>query len=56
VTLLLSQCGIDEQDGQPKWERMLLALSHRQKEDRCGNNVINFVSNVLHPCGLLESW
>ena len=45
----LSQCGIEEQGGQPKWERMLLAVTHRQKQDRCGNNAIYFFSSVLHP-------
>jgi uncharacterized protein (TIGR02391 family) len=49
VSLLLSQCGIDEQGGQPKWQRMLLALSHRQKQDNCGNNAINFICAILHP-------
>jgi uncharacterized protein (TIGR02391 family) len=49
LTILLSQCGIEERGGQPKWERMLLALSHRQKQDRCGNNAINFLSSILHP-------
>jgi len=59
VTLLLSQCGIEEQGGQPKWERMLLALRHRQEKDRCGNNVINFLCNILHPSrysGRLEAY
>ena len=49
VGLLLGQCGLEEQGGGPKWERMLLALSHRQKQDRCGNNVVHFLSAILHP-------
>ena len=49
LSLLLSQCNIDEQGGNPKWQRMLLALSHRQKQDQCGNNAIKFISAVLHP-------
>jgi uncharacterized protein (TIGR02391 family) len=49
VSILLSQCAIDEQGGQPKWQRMLLALSHRQKQDSCGNNAINFICTILHP-------
>ncbi|GAF71474.1 unnamed protein product, partial [marine sediment metagenome] len=38
LTLLLTQCGIDERDGNPRWERMLLALLRRQQQDQCGNN------------------
>lgn len=49
LSILLTQCGIEDRGGTPKWQRMLLALSHRQQQDRCGNNVINFVSSVLHP-------
>lgn len=49
LSILLSQCGIEEQGGQPKWERMLLALTHRQKQDRCGNNTFSFLSSILHP-------
>jgi len=49
VGILLSQCAIDEQGGQPKWEPMLLALSHRQEQDRCGNNAMNFICAILHP-------
>lgn len=49
VGILLRQCRIEEVGGQPKWERMLLALSHRQSQDQCGNNVIAFLCAVLHP-------
>jgi len=49
LSLILSQCGIEERGGNPKWERMLLALTHRQKQDQCGNNAINFISSILHP-------
>jgi len=49
LTLLLAQCGIEERGGNPKWERMLLALMHRQQRDQCGNNVIAFLCAVLHP-------
>jgi uncharacterized protein (TIGR02391 family) len=38
-----------EKGGTPKWERMLLALSERQKRDRCGNNVFRFLLAILHP-------
>ena len=47
--ILLSQSGIEEQGGTPKWERMLLALSRRQERDRCGNNSLNLICSILHP-------
>jgi uncharacterized protein (TIGR02391 family) len=47
--IILSQCGIEERGGTPKWERMLLALAHRQRQDRCGNNVLNVLCTILHP-------
>ena len=46
---LLRQCGIAEQGGNPKWERVLLALAARQKIDRCGNNVGAFIQAVMDP-------
>ena len=49
LDILLTQCGIEGRGGNAKWERMLLALIHRQKQDRCGNNAFNFLSTVLHP-------
>lgn len=49
VTRLLAQCGLMQQGGSPKWERMLLALLKRQQMDGCGNNALAFVCSVLHP-------
>lgn len=46
---LLAQCGIDEQGGNPRWERMLLALTARQERDGCGNNVGAFIQTVMSP-------
>lgn len=46
---LLRQCGISEQDGNPKWERVFLALTHRQKADACGNNVGAFIQASMDP-------
>src|SRR5438132_1217851 len=46
---LLRQCGIAEQGGNPKWERVLLALVGRQKEDGCGNNVGAFIQAAMDP-------
>lgn len=49
LSIILSQCGLEERGGTPKWERMLLALTHRQRQDRCGNNVFSFLCTILHP-------
>ena len=49
LSVLFSQCGIAECGGKPKWERMLLALSARQRQDQCGNNVLSFLCALLHP-------
>ena len=46
---LFRQCGIEERGGNPKWERILLALGARQQADRCGNNVGAFIEVVLDP-------
>ena len=47
--LLLHDCQIEEKAGTPKWERMLLALSFRQQQDGCANNVIAFLQAALNP-------
>ncbi len=49
LSALFDQCGISEQDGGPKWERILRALSARQLSDRCGNNVGAFIQVILDP-------
>jgi uncharacterized protein (TIGR02391 family) len=49
LSRLMAQCGIDEQGGTPRWERMLLALSARQQRDGCGNNVGAFIQTVMAP-------
>ena len=54
VTNLLHDCHIEEHNGGPRWERMLLALSYRQQQDRCSNNVIAFIATVLHPSRFLD--
>jgi uncharacterized protein (TIGR02391 family) len=48
-SILFRECGVEEKGGSPKWERMLLALAARQQQDGCGNNVVNFISAVVHP-------
>lgn len=46
---IFSAAGIAECGGQPKWERILLALSQRQASDRCGNNVGAFIQTMMDP-------
>ncbi|EEF63343.1 hypothetical protein [Pedosphaera parvula] len=43
---LFSECRIVEQGGTPKWERITLALTVRQKQDGCGNNVMAFIQRL----------
>jgi uncharacterized protein (TIGR02391 family) len=49
LTSLLNSCGIVEQGGTPRWERALLALTHRQQQDRCANNVAAFIQAAMDP-------
>jgi len=49
LSLLFQQCSLVEQGGDPKWERILMALSSRQAQDRCGNNVVAFIQAALDP-------
>lgn len=48
-TSLFNECKIAEQGGTPKWERITLALTFRQRQDGCGNNVVVFVQTVMNP-------
>jgi uncharacterized protein (TIGR02391 family) len=52
---LLSQCGITEAGGGPRWERTLLALTSRQEADRCGSNVGAFIQAVMDPVRFVGS-
>jgi len=36
-TELMERAGIQEWGGSPKWERLLLALEHRQQREGCAN-------------------
>jgi uncharacterized protein (TIGR02391 family) len=49
LSSLFEQCSIVEQGGTPRWERILMALSSRQTQDRCGNNVAAFIQAALDP-------
>jgi len=48
-TALLNECGIAEKEGTPKWERITNALTARQSQDGCGNNVAAFIQAVMNP-------
>lgn len=48
-TSLFNECKIAEHGGTPKWERITLALTLRQRQDGCGNNIIVFVQAVMNP-------
>lgn len=55
LTDLFRQFSITECGGNPKWERMLLALSARQAQDRCGNNVANFIQVIMDPARFVKN-
>ena len=47
---LLQTLGIgDPEAGTTKWKRLLAALDQRQREDRCGNKVIGFITEAMRP-------
>lgn len=47
---LLQALGIgDPEAGTTKWKRLLAALDQRQREDRCGNKVIEFITEAMRP-------
>ena len=49
LTDLLNECQISGQGGNLKWERIFLALSARQKQDGCGNNIVAFIQASMNP-------
>jgi uncharacterized protein (TIGR02391 family) len=47
---LLTQCGIDDpQSVITKRDRLYQALSQKQRQDRCANNILNFVHTAMDP-------
>ncbi len=47
---LLAQFGIENSPaGNSKRERLYLALSHKQRQDRCANNVLYFIQMAMDP-------
>ncbi|MCO5069190.1 MAG: TIGR02391 family protein [Kiritimatiellae bacterium] len=54
LTAIFQQCRIVENGGNPKWERILLALQSRQAQDGCGNNVGAFIQAIMAPVRFLN--
>lgn len=47
---LLAQAGIEDPlPGYTKRDRLYQALSQKQKEDHCANNIMNFIHSVMEP-------
>lgn len=50
IGVLLSSLRIDDPEaGITKWKRLFAALDSRQRQDRCGNKVIEFVLEAMRP-------
>jgi uncharacterized protein (TIGR02391 family) len=50
ITKYLSECNIkDLQLNSTKWKRLYDALSTKQSEDRCSNNILAFIKYVMRP-------
>ena len=50
ITEHLSSIGmIDSSIGQNKSNRLYFALKEKQNQDKCGNNVLGFVANIISP-------
>ena len=50
ITKYLSECNISDPElNSTKWKRLYDALSIKQQNDRCANNVIAFIQHVIRP-------
>ena len=50
ITKYLAECNIkDLQLNSTKWKRLYDALYSKQLEDRCSNNILNFIKYVIRP-------
>lgn len=53
---LLSQCNIDDPSaGQTKWYRLASALGERQRRDRAGNCVLQFIQAAMNPVRYVDN-
>lgn len=56
ISRLLSRCGIsDLSPTLTKRHRLFLALSQRQQQDRCANNVVAFIQIAIDPVRFVEN-
>jgi uncharacterized protein (TIGR02391 family) len=49
LTALLKDCCIQQNGGNPKWERMDIAWSQQQARDGCANAVVKFIQLAMQP-------
>lgn len=55
LTAIFRQLGIVAPADGPRHHRIQMALSERQKKDRCGNNVGKFIETVLDPARFVNN-
>ena len=53
LTSVFRDCGLNErgtvENGNPKWQRIVITLDDRQGRDGCGNNVGALIQAVMNP-------
>lgn len=50
ISIYLRECSIDDPDPHmTKWKRLSVALSNKQTQDQCANNIIAFIQHVMNP-------
>lgn len=51
LTNIFRQCSITDivGEGKTKWRRIYHSLEEKQKTDKCGNNIINFIQVAMEP-------
>lgn len=55
VTTYLAEVGAaNTMEGRTKWKRLYQDLGHKQQQDRCGNNVVNFIQKSCHPSRFIQ--
>ena len=50
ITSLLCECDIEDlEPSLTKWRRLKLALLNKQNNDKCANNIVNFIQIAMEP-------
>lgn len=50
ISKYLHECSIDDlEPTMTKWKRLFAALSHKQAQDHCANNIVAFIQHVMNP-------